>query len=163
MASIFAYIPDDVSVLKIEVILNPLLCKEFHRFAKDVTREVVFHGTNAANVESIVENGLWTDVKIANGRAYGDGVYVSKNPKISRGYACTEGYIFVCAAVNVNWHVGQDIGTVQNNDMLLPCYLLRVQQDGKRVHSKIKATSSGFLYADKSGDSKNEVCGEEVL
>jgi hypothetical protein len=159
MASIFAHIPDDMSVLKIEIILNRFLCQEFQKFANDKSREVVFHGTSAANVQSIVKNGMWTDVRAAHGRAYGNGVYVSKQPDVSQGYTCGEGCIFVCAAVNVMWHVGGGhIGTVEDNTMLLPCYLLRVGAGyGTHPVSSIKTTPSGFLYAETKGYSVSPV------
>ncbi|KAI0731453.1 hypothetical protein C8Q72DRAFT_822449, partial [Fomitopsis betulina] len=45
-----------------------------------------FHGSPLKNWHSIIRHGLWYKT-IANGRAYGNGVYFAKNAEVSLGYS----------------------------------------------------------------------------
>jgi hypothetical protein len=47
----------------------------------------VWHGTNPANLLSILRNGLIIPKSFTHGRVYGDGVYFAESAQISLGYA----------------------------------------------------------------------------
>lgn len=75
-------------------------CKGTH------TIQPVFHGTKAANHESIFRSGLMipnaaSGVNVCNGSAHGLGVYTAKlnNPYLSRGF-CSEPRLLVCAVLD---------------------------------------------------------------
>lgn len=71
-------------------------------FFQGISNHVIlaFHGTKAANVNSIADKGLLMpgQVKVAHGSAYGRGIYVSPDPSFALGYA-PEGRLFVCAVL----------------------------------------------------------------
>jgi len=69
--------------------------EEFRGRGIDDKPLLIFHGTPQANIESILRNNF--DIsKIANGRAYGDGVYFSEMPEVSLGFSVDMQSLILC-------------------------------------------------------------------
>jgi hypothetical protein len=76
--------------------LAPLAGGVLERFARraahlSASPSLAFHGTPSANIPSILERGLLVpgngnDVRVANGSAYGVGIYTAQQPGASLGY-----------------------------------------------------------------------------
>lgn len=112
IASILLRLPP-IGVLKIENVINPRNAVRFlkqqtlfeQKYGPGVESEstTLFHGTRAHNVSSIVTAGLVVPgshgVEVANGSAYGVGIYLSSSAEYSVGFSAGEGRLLVCAAL----------------------------------------------------------------
>lgn len=63
-----------------------------------------FHGTDPKNIQSIIQNGFFVPgtqkgIDVANGSAYGVGIYSARTPSISLGYCRGGNQMFVCACL----------------------------------------------------------------
>ena len=84
----------NLEIQSIDVVRNKILKERFEakktQFAMtegaDVKSLLLFHGTPQQNVPSILKDNFDTS-KVANGRAYGNGVYFSEQPEVSLGYS----------------------------------------------------------------------------
>ncbi len=64
---------------------------------------IVYHGTSIHNFRSIAMKGLLaggTDIPVANGTAYGNGVYTGHSPEVSLGYSRGTPIVLACLL----WH-----------------------------------------------------------
>ncbi|EPS95732.1 hypothetical protein FOMPIDRAFT_1032740 [Fomitopsis schrenkii] len=59
-----------------------------------------FHGSPMKNWHSIIRHGLWYKT-VANGRAYGNGVYFAKNAEVSLGYSVVTGSGWSNSSLNI--------------------------------------------------------------
>jgi hypothetical protein len=93
--------------------------------------ELVYHGTSSVNNHSICSRGLivggTNGVSIANGSAYGRGVYCSPNLGTARCYA--RGSLFICL-INANVRKSGSIYVVGNDHDIIPLYLVSFRYDG---------------------------------
>jgi len=83
----------NLEIQSVDVVTNIKLKERFEakknqlvKTEGDVKSLLLFHGTPQQNVLSILQNNFDTN-KVANGRAYGDGVYFSEQPEVSLGYS----------------------------------------------------------------------------
>jgi len=124
-----------VVVKRLEPVQNHKLLIKFEEFRKgnpNLRLELGFHGTSSFNHRSIKRRGLVvpsTLLQIANGNAYGKGVYISKCPVYSMSYVRTEKKMFVCAVL-----VGDGNVTVNGNILVahqahycIPCYVMEYE------------------------------------
>ena len=89
-------------IKSIDVIENEKLNEIFEKKREELRGEgiddkplLIFHGTPQANIEPILKNNF--DVsKVANGRAYGNGVYFSEMPEVSLGYSVDMKSLILC-------------------------------------------------------------------
>ena len=103
--------------------------KNVERFLKNGGKSksfsLVFHGTNSRNNSSIIANGLVVGgtkgVPIANGKAYGTGIYCSPSLDTTGCYA--NGSMFICLIRNVGISRSGTIFVVPNDNDILPIYL----------------------------------------
>eukprot|EP00050_Salpingoeca_kvevrii_P009384 m.308933 g.308933 ORF g.308933 m.308933 type:complete len:342 (-) comp22059_c0_seq1:48-1073(-) len=96
--------------------VNPMLFKMFFTTALNVLSNVgivnfwdaiqfAFHGTDIDAMRAICDGGFvipghGNSVRVKNGSAYGQGVYLGANPLTSRNYCGTNSQMLVCAYVN---------------------------------------------------------------
>lgn len=77
-------------------------CSEFKTAGKSLERLLVFHGTNEANIDSIMTTGFKVggkDVHRANAANYGSGIYTAKSPHVPLRYASGRSVIIAEALV----------------------------------------------------------------
>ena len=107
--------------------------------ASDKVPVLLYHGTANKNVSSIIDKGLRVPhtgskpIGVANGSAYGVGIYTATSPATSRYYS--EGLIFVCAGmVGESFKTARVAGREVNHgtvcifddaNAVLPCFLVR--------------------------------------
>ena len=81
-----------LKIHSIDVVKNLTLQAKFDVKKAELTKQglgkslLLFHGTPNVNIDGILRNNFDL-TKIANGRAYGDGVYFSECPEVSLGYS----------------------------------------------------------------------------
>lgn len=93
---------------------------------------LLFHGTASRNIKSIQDDGLrvpytgQSPISVANGSAYGVGVYTAKDPSVSNYYTQGCKQMFICAGLSAkaSYNVG-NIVVFQKQELVLPCYLVR--------------------------------------
>jgi len=87
--------------------------------------QIVYHGTNSCNDQGIINNGLIVGgtkgVPVANGRAYGTGVYCSPSLSTARSYE--RGSLFICLVRTHRCTKSGTIYVVPNDDDIVPLYL----------------------------------------
>lgn len=80
--------PDDIQLLRMPYTEH--LFMQFRKYTENKDISVVYHGTGAEVLDSIVTYGMLDPTspmyKVKNGNAYGPGVYVSPNPNFSISY-----------------------------------------------------------------------------
>ena len=88
------------SVVSVDVVQNPVLEANFRKKQEKfrnngIPHQPVFglHGTNSANIDSILKNNF--DLSKRKGQAYGYGIYFSEQPEVSIG----QGYVSGCKSV----------------------------------------------------------------
>ncbi|CAC5391546.1 unnamed protein product [Mytilus coruscus] len=107
------------TVNKVQYVVNPLLVKHFHKAIDDMKKHrggkmsypiLAFHGTQEANIKSIVENNF--KVPGQQGFAhrtdtgfYGRGVYFSEYPNYSMGYISGATQLLLCQVLPGNVYV----------------------------------------------------------
>ena len=126
-----------LDIKSIDVVNNPTLEAKFEAMkaklkAKGCGDEVyAFHGTKAANVDSILEKNLDPGRPTANGKIHGPGVYLSEFPSKSMAYGdalilfrLLQGQSGVdCKIVNADQDNYSVETIIQNPDQCLPCYV----------------------------------------
>ncbi|CAK9102867.1 Poly ADP-ribose polymerase 6 [Durusdinium trenchii] len=168
---VFALLPENMAVLKIEDILREdhqerfeLLRQNLIKAIKNENDErckprIVFHGTSAANVGSIIRTGLCVPgnrgVGVANGQALGKGIYVAHDASYSLNYcrSSADGHyrLFVCALLPKNTgrkafvYDDGNVSVVDSEDQLLPLYVIHF--DVVYGH----ASDSSYLVMTKAG------------
>ncbi len=147
-------IPATCSVLRVE---NISRYDKFYEFAQyrdcvigdEAKMEIMFHGTSAHNIASIIRNGLveggTRGINIHNGSSYGNGIYLARTFGHAQRYASREqGIIIVCAVV-----YGQEVVydsssngfyeefiVVGSSQQVLPLYLVHYNgNQGQRIIS----------------------------
>jgi len=119
------------NVFNVRLIVRPKWIKAFFEGkmikqgkTKNKCPQIVFHGTDSKNDQSICEKSLLIGgtkgVTIANGSAYGHGIYCS--PCLSVATSYSGGSIFVCLARFPQKN--GDIWVVGHEKNILPCFLL---------------------------------------
>jgi len=110
---------------------------------------VVFHGTHARNIKSILEDGL--DVNKRMSQAYGPGEYFSMKPGTSVGY-CKGGLemlVFVVvlppASAREKPSCPADYVVVDNNGHQLPLGVLKFTSVDEKVESRSHTRRKNFL------------------
>merc|ERR1712241_591481 len=87
--------------------------------------QIVYHGTGSYNDASIIQKGLVTGgtkgVSIANGSAYGHGIYCSPSIHTAGSYA--RGSLFICLVRANRCRKSGNIYVVPHDDDILPIYL----------------------------------------
>ena len=79
-------------IQSIDIVENPQLEARFNSKQEEFKRQgipadpiLAFHGTNATNIDSILQNNFSLS-KVAR-TVYGFGIYFSEQPEVSKGYA----------------------------------------------------------------------------
>ena len=88
---------DSVDLIKNEKLWTKFKSKQeqFEKAGKNSKPLMIFHGTPAQNIDSIVKDNFKLS-KITNGRVYGDGVYFSECPEISIKYSQGWNQLILC-------------------------------------------------------------------
>eukprot|EP01064_Diplonema_japonicum_P018757 TRINITY_DN27443_c0_g1_i1.p1 TRINITY_DN27443_c0_g1~~TRINITY_DN27443_c0_g1_i1.p1 ORF type:complete len:454 (+),score=110.88 TRINITY_DN27443_c0_g1_i1:42-1364(+) len=105
------------------------------KLGSDMTPVMLFHGTAAHNIKPIIETGLripgkGNKIAVANGSAFGVGIYTGTGPQISDNYTRGCGYMFVCAGLIggvYSTSVKQPGGACVFFDasLVLPCFVVK--------------------------------------
>lgn len=119
--------------------------EQFEKAGKNSKPLMIFHGTPAQNIDSIVKDNFKLS-KITNGRVYGDGVYFSECPEISIKYSQGWNQLILCQVLLGNSTKGKlspgfDSTEVPNKgeercfaivipdvDQIFPCYVINFSQ-----------------------------------
>jgi hypothetical protein len=123
-------------VLYIKRIVNPELLTRYDEFVKtnDVTEMRLFHGTKAANIDSICAQGYLQHLNRTS--AYGKGTYFAEAGSMSQTYTDStmggESYMFmnrvaVTASTGGNKRMG--IYVLKHDDAAYPEYLISFHKD----------------------------------
>eukprot|EP01059_Diplonema_ambulator_P011074 TRINITY_DN21042_c0_g1_i1.p1 TRINITY_DN21042_c0_g1~~TRINITY_DN21042_c0_g1_i1.p1 ORF type:complete len:433 (+),score=95.66 TRINITY_DN21042_c0_g1_i1:72-1370(+) len=96
---------------------------------------MLFHGTDRTNLGGIVKEGLkipgkGNAVRVANGSAYGVGIYTGAYPSVSIPYSRGSPYVFVCAGLisgRFSTSVRQpgSMMVFYDEALVLPCFLVK--------------------------------------
>lgn len=102
--------------------------QRFLKAARDyqLPSQMVFHGTLRSNHSSILQHGLMIGghgVPVANGAAYGTGIYTARDMGTSMGYARGDNAVFVCGLVNKAAWTG-NIAVINQVENVCPLFLL---------------------------------------
>lgn len=86
----------------VELVKNPKLWQSFEKKREEFRMAglpsqplLLFHGTRKENIDKIVQDNFNLD-RVANGRKYGDGVYLSERPELSAIYSGGSDSILLC-------------------------------------------------------------------
>jgi len=105
---------------------------------------MVFHGTSAFNIQGIIEDGLqvpgtFAGVKVANGSAYGVGIYTAASPQLgyARDFNYHEGEVsqmFCCAGISHGAQTKQVSGFTIffEASLVLPCFLVTFRREAAK-------------------------------
>jgi len=119
---------------KLTNIINPYLKWKFDlawsNLPEHVTPTVVYHGTRVSNIPSIVRKGLLvpgfkSGIPVANGSAYGVGIYTSTDVSVSLSYVRDGSKVLICAILNDVSGVSNhgSILVVKDSSYVLPCFV----------------------------------------
>eukprot|EP00899_Mesostigma_viride_P023669 jgi/Mesvir1/4487/Mv25489-RA.1 len=132
-------------ILRVELVLNPTLMAAYQSkkellFDAGYPEELLmWHGTAATNLESIVRQGLLIGgqgVPVRHGTALGTGVYLGGDPTTALGYANCGAILFCRTLLGKSTAVPHDrssgahsyfnnnIAVVFSTDQVLPCYIV---------------------------------------
>jgi hypothetical protein len=104
----------------------------------------VFHGTRDVNVKSIITEGFkvgGAGVPIANGAAYGNGVYTATGPSTPMGYTHGANKIFLARGLVLNSDISvNDWIIFKSGKQLLPCYVVHFGHDSGAIPTPANAS-----------------------
>lgn len=125
------------------------------------TPAILFHGTRAANIPSIVKRGLLVPsacnaVRVENGSAYGVGIYSAKCPSYSRSYARDSDAMFVCVGlVGPQYQTVKEVSNIVvffDPSLIVPLYLVKFDRErtatAERLSSWVHVLHSASVHKD---------------
>ncbi|GBG30494.1 Poly ADP-ribose polymerase 6 [Hondaea fermentalgiana] len=172
---LFRLLPATLAVLKIEAIMRPDIAKRFATFREKLAAGaaeaaasppcIMFHGTYCSSAGSIVRTGLIPagkrGVKIRNGAAFGNGIYLGATPEVSLAYcdSTRQGTrLFVCAVIKGSRrdhlvYDAPDFCVVGQADQVLPLYVIHCATSRYVAReSYLAMTAAGSFVAVKVND-----------
>jgi hypothetical protein len=119
-------------VTQVEYVVNPILFAQFNAAREkepSLKPLLVFHGTNASNIQSICSNGFRApgdaDYKMVNGLVKGPGVYFAESVSTSLSYNVGGDKMLLCQILaRPSEDKSTGVWVITNSERTLPTYIL---------------------------------------